>query len=207
MIISREIYFLGYSGHALVVHDCLTESDRVMGYYDLRENFKNPLELQFKGHEENLVITEENKNAYFFPAVGSNDLRKKLLELVERQGLHCTTIVHQNATVSNHSEIAEGCLVGPNAIVNSMAIIGRGCIINSGAIIEHECTLGDFVHIAPGTVLCGNVEVGEMTFIGANSVIKEGIRIGKNVIIGAGSVVLKDVPDNAKIAGVPAKDL
>lgn len=31
------------------------------------------------------------------------------------------------------------------------------------------------------------------------------VRIGNNVAIGAGAVVTKDIPDNATVAGVPAK--
>ncbi len=34
---------------------------------------------------------------------------------------------------------------------------------------------------------------------------KKGVTIGKNAIVGAGSLVVHDVPDNATVAGVPAK--
>jgi acetyltransferase-like isoleucine patch superfamily enzyme len=47
--------------------------------------------------------------------------------------------------------------------------------------------------------------VGENSFVGAKSVIRENITIGKNVIIGAGSVVVKDIPDNVKVVGNPAR--
>ena len=40
-----------------------------------------------------------------------------------------------------------------------------------------------------------------------NSVIKEGIKIGSNVIIGAGSVVIRDINDNSKVVGNPAKEI
>jgi acetyltransferase-like isoleucine patch superfamily enzyme len=54
-------------------------------------------------------------------------------------------------------------------------------------------------------VLCVNVSVGENSFIGAKSVIKENISIGNNVTVGAGSVVIRDIPDNVKVAGNPAR--
>ena len=41
--------------------------------------------------------------------------------------------------------------------------------------------------------------------IGSSATILCGVIIGKNSIVGAGSVVTKDVPDNAIIAGVPAR--
>jgi acetyltransferase-like isoleucine patch superfamily enzyme len=41
--------------------------------------------------------------------------------------------------------------------------------------------------------------------IGANATILPGLIIGENAFIGAGSVVTKDVPDNAVVAGNPAR--
>jgi acetyltransferase-like isoleucine patch superfamily enzyme len=36
-------------------------------------------------------------------------------------------------------------------------------------------------------------------------VVLPGVTIGKHVAVGAGSVVTADIPDNAIVAGVPAK--
>jgi serine O-acetyltransferase len=47
--------------------------------------------------------------------------------------------------------------------------------------------------------------IGDDVEVGANVVIIGEITIGNNVSIGAGSVVVKDVPDNAIIAGNPAR--
>jgi len=41
--------------------------------------------------------------------------------------------------------------------------------------------------------------------IGTSATILCGVTIGENAIVGAGSVVTKDVPDNAIVAGVPAR--
>ncbi|WP_288083930.1 MULTISPECIES: serine O-acetyltransferase [Bacteroidales] len=49
--------------------------------------------------------------------------------------------------------------------------------------------IGDNVHISHGAIVFG------------------GITIGNNVTIGANSVVNKPVPDNAVVAGIPAKIL
>ena len=47
--------------------------------------------------------------------------------------------------------------------------------------------------------------IGNNVTIGANAVIVGPVYVGNNVTIGAGSVVVKDVPDNACVAGNPAR--
>ena len=49
--------------------------------------------------------------------------------------------------------------------------------------------------------------IGSNVYIGAGAKVIGGCKIGDNVVIGAGSVVTKDVPNNAVVAGVPAKIL
>ena len=41
--------------------------------------------------------------------------------------------------------------------------------------------------------------------IGANAVVIEGIHIGRGAVVAAGAVVIEDVPENAVVAGSPAR--
>ena len=50
-----------------------------------------------------------------------------------------------------------------------------------------------------------HMEIGDNCLINTGVTIIGPITIGNNVTIGAGSVVTKDIPDNAVVAGVPAK--
>ena len=49
------------------------------------------------------------------------------------------------------------------------------------------------------------VKIGSRVWIGAHATILSGVTVGNNAVIAAGAVVTKDVPDNAVVAGVPAK--
>ena len=58
-----------------------------------------------------------------------------------------------------------------------------------------------------GTLIGKPVTIGDNVWFGGNCVVLPGVTIGNNVVVGAGSVVTKNVPDNAVIAGNPAKIL
>lgn len=200
----KEFLLLGYSGHSYVVIDAIySQNNSIIGYYDINKNLLNPYKLIYKGKEKKII--EKKNNQYYFPSVGSNSLRKKLIQIIEQKELNQAVVCHKSAQISNNSKIEISTFISANVTINSLAHIKKGCIINSGAIIEHECVINEYSHIAPGAVLAGNVTIGKETFIGANSVIIQGVKIGNNVIIGAGSVVLNDIDDNQTWVGNPAK--
>ena len=41
--------------------------------------------------------------------------------------------------------------------------------------------------------------------VGANAVIIEGVSVGAGAVVAAGAIVTQDVPENAVVAGVPAR--
>jgi serine O-acetyltransferase len=82
---------------------------------------------------------------------------------------------------------------------------GIGIIISPSAKIGNNCNLSQFTTI--GTNHKKSAIIGDNVYIGPSVCIVEDVNIGNNVSIGAGAVVVKDVPENATVAGVPAKIL
>ncbi|PKO98490.1 MAG: hypothetical protein CVU13_10050 [Bacteroidetes bacterium HGW-Bacteroidetes-8] len=203
--IIREVFIIGYSGHAYVVTETLMLCDfYVKGYFEKKELERNPFNLKYIGNEDNLESNINTKEFSVFPAVGNNIKRGNIYLKNENKFKEFITVVHPDANVSKLSIIGKGTIICRGSCINPFSRIGNGVIINTGSILEHECVIDDFVHIAPGAVLAGNVQVGQFSFIGANAVIKEGIKIGKNTIVGAGSVVIRDIKDNQIFVGNPA---
>ena len=50
-----------------------------------------------------------------------------------------------------------------------------------------------------------NCTIGNDVWIASNVILLAGINIGDGAIVASGAVVTKDVPDNALVAGIPAK--
>lgn len=84
---------------------------------------------------------------------------------------------------------------GLGMLMHHDTVIGNNCIILHGTTFGGRSNLPGAPHI------CDNV------IVGAHSILLGPITVGNNAVIGAGSVVLKDVPENAIVAGNPARIL
>ena len=78
-------------------------------------------------------------------------------------------------------------------------------VINEHSIIGNNVNVSQFMNI--GTNYKTPAIIGDNVYIGPNAALVEDVKIGSNSTIGAGAVVTKDVPENATVAGVPAKVL
>jgi acetyltransferase-like isoleucine patch superfamily enzyme len=118
------------------------------------------------------------------------------------------------------------CLVIGGPPKPNKLVIGAGTYINRYTILDAHDRLhvGRRVMIGPhcyitdadhGTVPGASVQLQAMkrkpvviedeAWLGAHVTVLPGVRIGKGAIVGAGAVVTHDVPDQAVVAGVPAR--
>jgi UDP-perosamine 4-acetyltransferase len=137
--------------------------------------------------------------------VSSPDARERAFARLVAAGFELPRIVHAAAAVSPTAELGRGAQVLALAVVNAAASVGEGAIVNTGAVVEHDCVVGRSAHVGPRAVLGGDATVGDGAHVGMGAVVVEGKRVGDGAFVAAGAVVVADVPDGARVAGVPAR--
>ena len=146
-----------------------------------------------------------DQRGLFFPAVGDNKIRERLIRQLTDQGWQAISICHPRALVEKDVTIGVGTVIAMGVVIQTGVRLGNGVIVNTGAIVEHDVSVGDCAHIAPGSVILGEAVIGSRALIGAGSRILPRVQIGDEAIIGAGSVVRDDVPPKVTVVGAPAR--
>ncbi len=207
----EKLIVFGAGGHAKVVIDAIEQQ----GSYDiagLLDDDPKHADKRFFGYpvlgtRADLPALLSAQLCHAIVTIGDNASRAAVAAHLAQQGWRFASAVHPRAYVARGVEIGPGCVVMAGCVVNADASLGAHVIINTGATVDHDCRIGDAVHIAPGCHLCGGVSVGSGSLLGAGASVTPGVNIGRNAIIGAGSTVIRDVADEARVSGSPARPL
>ena len=140
-----------------------------------------------------------------------NSACNSAIPLLDLKGLHAR--VEPGAILREGVELGDNAVIMMGAILNIGARVGAGSMIDMGAVLGGRATVGRHCHVGAGAVLAGVIEppsaqpvvLGDDVLVGANAVILEGVQVGSGAVVAAGAVVTQDVPENAVVAGIPAK--
>ena len=155
---------------------------------------------------------------------------RMLAPLYQHRGKHC--VIHHSVRMDTPPYrqfwLGDYSVIESFACINNAVgdvIIGDHTRIGLHNTIIGPVTIGNHVNLAQGitvTALNHNFEdsekrideqgvsttpvtIGDNVWIGGGAIIMPGVKIGDNAIVGAGSIVNKDVPNNAIVAGNPAR--
>ena len=140
-----------------------------------------------------------------------NDRRNSAIPMLDLKDVPAR--IEPGAILREQVEIGRNAVIMMGAILNIGAVVGDNTMIDMGAVLGGRATVGDNCHIGAGAVLAGVIEPASATpvvieddvLVGANAVVIEGVRVGRGAVVAAGAVVIEDVPENAVVAGCPAR--
>lgn len=123
--------------------------------------------------------------------------------------------IGDNSRVGAFVEIQKNARIGKNVKVSSHTFICEGVTIEDHVFVGHNVSFINDKY--PHATTEGGAPQSEADWkvvktlvkrgasIGTSTTVLCGVTIGENAMIGAGSVVTHDVPDNAIVAGNPAR--
>jgi sugar O-acyltransferase (sialic acid O-acetyltransferase NeuD family) len=134
-------------------------------------------------------------------------IKASLVEKVKHLDAEFSTLISENACISNEVTIGKGCIIYPGCSINYETVVGDFVVMNMNCALGHNVSLGDFTSLAPGVNLGGYTKIGDQTDIGIGAATKQFIEIGKGCIVGGQAMVTKPFSSNLTIIGVPAIEL
>jgi UDP-perosamine 4-acetyltransferase len=203
-----RVLLVGAGGHSKVCLEALLDDPRyeVLGAVSSDGLAIDGFEAPVLGLDADLEqVARAHSIDRVFVAIGDNAARSAVSHRCETGGWSAATAISRFAMVSRSATIDDGVALLPGAVVNAGTSIGRGTIVNTNASVDHDCVIGEYVHIAPGVAIAGGVRIGAGTLIGLGARVLPNLTIGARAVVGAGAVVVNDVPDGARVIGVPAR--
>ena len=151
-----------------------------------------------------LILTYPGVKAVFFHKI-ANFFYLAKFDLVAR-------FISQFSRFLTGIEIHPGAKIGKNLFIDHGmgVVIGETSEIGNNVTIYHMATLGG---IAPSINSNSQRQVkrhptlGDCVVVGSGAQILGPVMVGANAKVGANAVVTKDVPENAVMVGIPAKNV
>ena len=107
--------------------------------------------------------------------------------------------------------IEDNCEIGCGSTIDrgsmSNTVIGKNTFLDNQIHIAHNVKVGSNAIIAGQVGIAGSSILGNNIKIGGQAGISGHLKIGNNVEIAGGSGVIKNIPDNCKVMGYPAKNI
>lgn len=138
--------------------------------------------------------------------IGNNKLRVKFLQYAKELGYETPNYIHPSVIISPNVTIGDGVYILLGTSIMPYTVIKDYVMISMNVGLAHHSILENGVFLSTGCNFGASIHANKYAYCGISSTIMTGIKeLGEDCLIGAGAVVIRDVPDRAVVAGVPAK--
>ncbi|MBR1543686.1 MAG: NeuD/PglB/VioB family sugar acetyltransferase [Muribaculaceae bacterium] len=138
--------------------------------------------------------------------LGNNAARVKFLEYAKSLGYETPSFIHPSSTIHHSVKIGQGVYILIGANIMPYTVLEDYVMISMNALVAHHTTLKKGTFLSTGVNFGASIVAHERAYVGIGATIMTGLHnLGTDCLVGAGAVVIKDVPDKAIMAGVPAK--
>jgi len=105
-------------------------------------------------------------------------------------------IIHDDVEIGANTAIDRGTL--------GSTVIGQGTKIDNLVHVAHNVVMGRHCLIMGQVGFAGSTHLGDYVVVASQSGIADHLKLGNQVMVGAKSGVMRDLPDGARVLGIPA---
>ncbi|MGQ9576533.1 MAG: UDP-3-O-(3-hydroxymyristoyl)glucosamine N-acyltransferase [Thermoguttaceae bacterium] len=115
---------------------------------------------------------------------------------------------HQLAAQLGNVVLEADVEVGAGATIDrgtyGATVIGEGTKIDNQVLIAHNCRIGRHNMLCGQVGIAGSTTTGDHVIMAGQVGVRDHVHIGSHAVLGAMAGVISDVPDRARLVGIPA---
>ncbi len=104
--------------------------------------------------------------------------------------------------------LGEDVEIGANSTIDrgtyGSTIIGEGTKIDNQVMVAHNCHIGKHNLLCAQVGIAGSTTTGDYVVMAGQVGVRDHVHIGTQAVLGAMAGVINDIPDGARVVGIPA---
>ncbi len=153
---------------------------------------------------------KKDNSVKFIYSLYRSDILKERIELRDSLQIPIEryySFIHPSVYVAKSARIGVANVILANCAINCNVVMGDFNTMNTNSLIGHDTVIGSNNFIAAHTCIGSGLKIGNGNFTGLNSSLRNLVQVGDFNLIGMASNVVKNIGNNTKVVGNPAKEL